>query len=112
MKAPTRYAALFVSLLLAGSAAAAQAQADPQASPPGQTPTTTPASQPVPATSTVPAQTGGTIHGSVKDGNVPLPGVSVTASNSLTGKKYSTTTDITGSYSLEHSAEWPLCAED
>lgn len=33
-------------------------------------------------------------------GNVPLPGVSVTASNTLTGKKYSTTTDITGSYTL------------
>jgi hypothetical protein len=31
---------------------------------------------------------------------VPLPGVSVTASNSLTGKRYSTTTDITGSYTL------------
>ena len=36
----------------------------------------------------------------VKDGNVPLPGVSVTASNSLTGKRYSTTTDVTGSYTL------------
>ncbi len=36
----------------------------------------------------------------MKNGNIPLPGVSVTASNSLTGKKYSTTTDITGSYTL------------
>jgi len=36
----------------------------------------------------------------VKAGNVPLPGVSVTASNSLTGKKYSTTTDVTGAYTL------------
>jgi hypothetical protein len=36
----------------------------------------------------------------VKDGNIPLPGVSVTASNSLTGKKYSTTTDVTGGYTL------------
>jgi hypothetical protein len=47
-----------------------------------------------------PVQSGGTIHGTVKDGAVPLPGVSVTASNSLTGKKYSTTTDITGTYTL------------
>ncbi len=46
------------------------------------------------------AQAGGTLHGTVKDGNIPLPGVTVTASNSLTGKKYSTTTDITGSYTL------------
>ncbi len=33
-------------------------------------------------------------------GKAPLPGVSVTAENSLTGEKYSTTTDITGSYTL------------
>jgi hypothetical protein len=45
-------------------------------------------------------QAGGVIRGTVKAGNVPLPGVSVTAANSLTGKKFSTTTDITGSYSL------------
>jgi hypothetical protein len=36
----------------------------------------------------------------VKSGNIPLPGVSVTAQNTLTGKRYSTTTDITGSWSL------------
>lgn len=46
------------------------------------------------------AQAGGTIHGSVKAGQIPLPGVSVTATNTLTGKKYSTTTDIQGSYSM------------
>ncbi|WP_049961440.1 carboxypeptidase-like regulatory domain-containing protein [Pseudacidobacterium ailaaui] len=46
------------------------------------------------------AASGGTVHGSVKSGTVPLPGVSVTATNTLTGKKYSTVTDITGSYSL------------
>jgi len=50
------------------------------------------------ATTVFPA--GGTIHGVIKAGNAPLPGVSVTASNSLTGRKYSTTTDITGSYAL------------
>src|SRR5581483_8302397 len=43
---------------------------------------------------------GGKLHGIVKSGNVPLPGVAVTAQNTLTGKRYSTTTDITGAWSL------------
>ncbi len=43
---------------------------------------------------------GGTIKGTVKAGTVPLPGVAVTASNTLTGKKYATTTDITGSFAM------------
>lgn len=50
--------------------------------------------------SAAPPVTGGTIHGSVKSGSTPLPGVSITATNTLTGKKYSTVTDITGSYTL------------
>jgi len=36
----------------------------------------------------------------VKSGTIPLPGVAVTAQNTLTGKRYSTTTDITGSWQL------------
>jgi trimeric autotransporter adhesin len=36
----------------------------------------------------------------VKSGNIPLPGVTVTAQNTLTGKRYSTTTDITGAWTL------------
>ena len=36
----------------------------------------------------------------VKSGNIPLPGVTVTAQNTLTGKRYSTTTDITGAWAL------------
>jgi hypothetical protein len=43
------------------------------------------------------------IHGTVKSGNTPLPGVTVTAANSLTGKKALTSTEIDGSYSLELS---------
>jgi trimeric autotransporter adhesin len=43
---------------------------------------------------------GGTIHGSVKAGTIPLPGVSVTATNTLTGKKYSTATDAHGDYTM------------
>lgn len=44
--------------------------------------------------------TGGKLHGQVKSGNVPLPGVTVTAQNTLTGKRYSTTTDISGAWLL------------
>ena len=43
---------------------------------------------------------GGKLHGVVKSGNVPLPGVTVTAQNTLTGKRYATTTDITGAWSM------------
>ena len=42
----------------------------------------------------------GTIKGTVKAGNVPLPGVAVTATNTLTGKKYATTTDVDGVYAM------------
>ena len=45
-------------------------------------------------------QAGGVIHGAVKSGNIPLPGVSITATNTLTGKKYSAATNATGAYSL------------
>ncbi|HMH15713.1 MAG TPA: TonB-dependent receptor [Edaphobacter sp.] len=54
-------------------------------------------------TATVTAQStaaGGTIKGTVKAGAVPLPGVSVTATNTLTGKKYATTTDVTGAFAM------------
>ena len=43
---------------------------------------------------------GGRLHGVVKSGVVPLPGVTVTAQNTLTGKRFSTTTDISGAWSL------------
>ncbi|MGB9029947.1 MAG: carboxypeptidase-like regulatory domain-containing protein, partial [Acidobacteriaceae bacterium] len=106
MTLPMRVHALFVSLVLTVSLASAQtAPAVPTTQQaPAPAPTTSPApdaqSTPAAPAAAVPAQAGGTIHGTVKDGNIPLPGVSVTASNSLTGKRYSTTTDITGSYSL------------
>src|SRR5271166_3582260 len=45
-------------------------------------------------------QAGGTIHGTVKSGTIPLPGVSVTATNTLTGKKYSTASDARGNFSM------------
>ncbi|WP_348268278.1 TonB-dependent receptor [Edaphobacter paludis] len=59
-----------------------------------------PAADPAPAAITVQAASGGTIKGTVKAGVVPLPGVAVTAANTLTGKKYATTTDIAGSFEM------------
>ena len=43
---------------------------------------------------------GGLVHGTVKSGNIPLPGVSIVASNTLTGRRYATVTDINGNYSM------------
>ena len=43
---------------------------------------------------------GGTLRGHVKSGTIPLPGVTVTAQGTLTGKRYSTTTDVTGAWAL------------
>ena len=50
--------------------------------------------------SPTPPLPGGKLHGVVKSGNVPLPGVTVTAQNTLTGKRFATTTDITGAWSM------------
>jgi hypothetical protein len=40
------------------------------------------------------------IHGAIKSGTTPIPGVTVTAAHSLTGKKVITSTDVDGSYNL------------
>ncbi len=56
---------------------------------------------PAPAASDAPETVaGGRLHGVAKSGTIPLPGVTVIAQNTLTGKRYSTTTDITGSWQL------------
>ena len=69
-----------------------------------------PAATATPATATPAAPAApqdGTIHGTVvagtagKPGGVPLPGVAITATNTLTGKKYVTTTDIDGNYAMK-----------
>ena len=105
--------AIAVGILVAGAGAGiAQAPVDPPAAP--ETPATVsapaasspaaPASTASAPSTTAPpiglAAAGGRLHGVIKSGNIPLPGVAVTAQNTLTGKKYSTTTDITGSWSL------------
>ena len=64
------------------------------------------AQTPAPAVATAPAAQGGTIEGRVvagvvgKAGGVPLPGVAITATNTLKGKKYATSTDIDGAYAM------------
>ncbi|MEG9438089.1 TonB-dependent receptor [Edaphobacter sp. HDX4] len=59
------------------------------------------------------AQAGGTIKGTARAGAVPLPGVAITATNTLTGKKYATTTDATGTFvmSIPRNGRYVLRAE-
>ncbi len=53
------------------------------------------------AAQTAPASSqGGVIHGTVKSGNTPLPGVTVTAANTLTGQKVSISTNLNGGFVL------------
>lgn len=56
-------------------------------------------STPVPAQQ-ADAVVGGHLHGVVKSGATPLPGVVVTAQNTLTGKRVATLTDLKGQWSL------------
>ena len=50
---------------------------------------------------------GGLVHGTVvagvagKAGGVPLPGVTVTATNTLTGRRYAAATDVDGAYTMK-----------
>jgi hypothetical protein len=55
---------------------------------------------PAPQAPAAQAITGGRLHGQVKSGATPLPGVTVTAQNTLTGKRYQTTTGLDGAWSL------------
>jgi trimeric autotransporter adhesin len=60
-----------------------------------------PPSAPAPASSLA----GGTIEGVIKSGQTPLPGVAVTAKNTLTGKQYVTATDSRGAFALHIDAD-------
>jgi trimeric autotransporter adhesin len=52
------------------------------------------------AQTAAPPEQGGTIRGAVKSGGSVLPGVTITAANSLTGEKATTSTDVNGGYAL------------
>jgi hypothetical protein len=83
-----------------GASARAQA-ADPAPAPATAAATPAPAqAAPASVPAVAAAPQGGSIKGTVKASGVPLPGVSVTATNTLTGKKYATTTDIDGAYEM------------
>lgn len=62
--------------------------------------TAAPAAQPSPTPAVANAAPYGEITGLVKSGNIPLPGVAVSAANTLTGKKYFTSTDVDGSFKI------------
>ncbi len=83
-----RWAVVAGILVASGVAVQAQPPAATQAQPAAQSP---PALE---------APHGGRLHGMVRSGNIPLPGVTVTAQNTLTGKRYSTTTEITGVWTM------------
>ena len=85
--------AVLMGMVLA--CALTEAQAPPQAGSPA--PDATGPAAPAASPATV---AGGKLHGIVRSGNVPLPGVTVTAQNTLTGKRFTTTTDITGAWSM------------
>ena len=48
-----------------------------------------------------PQPAGGVIQGIVQSGNMPLPGVTVTATNFITNEKVTTSTDLNGQYQLK-----------
>jgi hypothetical protein len=88
-------------IVVAGALAAAGQQPPPTApSVPAENSAAPAGSAPASPAPSTPAVIGGKLHGVVKSGNIPLPGVTVTAANSLTGKRYTTTTDITGAWSM------------
>lgn len=98
----TRIAALMFAVIGLASCVVAQ---EPASGSSGSAATSAAASQAAPQSdlpAASPAAPGafGEITGVVKSGNVPLPGVTVTAANSLTGKKYITSTDPDGSFRI------------
>ena len=86
-----------VSQQVAPAPAAAPVEAGPSLTSPVQA---APASPTPAAPANGSATAGGTLHGVIKSGSIPLPGVAVTATNTLTGKRIATTTDITGAWSM------------
>ena len=48
-----------------------------------------------------PPTQGGSIHGLVKSGNMPLPGATITATNKATAQKVITWTDVDGNFALQ-----------
>ncbi len=88
---------MLASMASFAAGAHAQAPAEPSPQPAGGSRQASPAQGS--SVQTAPAH-GGTVHGSITSGATPLPGVSITATNTLTGTKYATATGMDGSYRL------------
>src|SRR5262249_2038724 len=93
---------LALLLFISGAQVFAQEQAPALSVPPPSAPPAIPTPPPAtpPLATDAPVRVGGDVHGVVKAGNTPVPGVTISAANTLTGKKVVTTTDIDGSYAL------------
>lgn len=104
MRLWARVPGVCLGVLITGAFALAQTPAPPAqtgASPASGSPPVSASAPAAPVSSAAPASAaGGTLHGVVMSGKVPLPGVTVSAQNTLTGKRYSTTTDINGAWSM------------
>jgi hypothetical protein len=111
-----RYSSPIWMVLIVGLLSASYGQEAPASATSQTAPVEQPASQAKPDASpapSAPAQAAATqasapygeISGVVKSGNVPLPGVAVSAANTLTGKKYSTSTDVDGKFKLSVSGK-------
>jgi trimeric autotransporter adhesin len=66
----------------------------------GTVPPLPPTTASVQSATTAPEQTRGILHGTVHSGETPLPGVRITATNTLTGKQHTAATDAAGRYSM------------
>lgn len=103
-----RYSSQILVAMVLGLVSAAWGQEVPSAVPEGQTAPPVQAPQPkqdaAPSQAVVSSVTAsvpyGEITGVVKSGSVPLPGVAVSAANTLTGKKYFTSTDVDGTFKI------------
>src|SRR5215471_498383 len=93
------FCVLLMACVLTLPLAAQQANAPSTATQNGSSSTATNSSVPA-SNSPAPTAPFGEIAGTVKSGTTPLPGVTVSAANSLTGKKYVTSTDLDGSFKI------------
>ena len=101
------FAGALLGLCLLAGAAWAQSAPAPGAAPPSNAA----ASSNVAATN--PPAAGFSIHGAIRSGSTKLPGVTVVAAHSLTGRKVITSTDVDGSFHLDlpSKGRWVLRAE-
>jgi len=98
---------LLLAVPLMGQQSPAQTTAPAQSGSPAVNTPAAPVSNP--GNTPVPPSTAGApfgeISGTVKSGTTPLPGVTVSAANTLTGKKHITSTDVDGAFKIAVSGK-------